>query len=146
MYKIKSGDVKENKIREFNFKVFHGILPCNYRLKKWKIKDCDKCDVCAEVQTIRHLLFDCKYSKPVWGVIESIIEKDITYMDVLCGLCGVGNGLKNYINLCAFIIFKEWLIFSLKNQQRPNICNLSYFENEICFRFELYHKANLFRM
>ena len=36
----------EIKLKEFNFKVMHGILPCNSNLKKWKLKESDVCDIC----------------------------------------------------------------------------------------------------
>ena len=45
---------KEIKLKEFNFKMFHGILPCNVNLRKWGIKISDQCDVCGMPQTIEH--------------------------------------------------------------------------------------------
>ena len=56
---------KEIKLWEFNFKVLHGILSCNKNLKQWRIVDCDKCDVCDEIQALEHLLFQCTYWKPL---------------------------------------------------------------------------------
>ena len=47
------------KLKEFNFKVLHGILACNKNLKIWKIRLDDRCDVCTQIQTIEHLLFGC---------------------------------------------------------------------------------------
>ena len=35
----------ERKFKEFNFKVLHGILPCNRNLMRWKIRYDDNCDV-----------------------------------------------------------------------------------------------------
>ena len=52
---------REIKLREFNFKVLHGILPCNKNLKQWKVKISDNCDVCGQIQTIEHLLWSCRY-------------------------------------------------------------------------------------
>ena len=52
---------REKKLKEFNFKVLHGILPCGVNLKKWKIRNTNICDVCDEEQTIAHLLFECEY-------------------------------------------------------------------------------------
>ena len=40
--------VREIKLKEFNFKVLHGILPCNLNLMQWKIRDSHKCDICGE--------------------------------------------------------------------------------------------------
>ena len=54
---------KKIKLKEFNFKMFHGILPCNVNLRKWGIKISDQCDVCGMPQTIEHLLFSCCYVK-----------------------------------------------------------------------------------
>ena len=55
---------KEAKLKEFDFKLLHGILPCNRNLKKWKLRWDDKCDVCSLSQSIEHLLLECKYVKP----------------------------------------------------------------------------------
>ena len=54
---------KEIKLKEFNFKMLHGILSCKKNLKQWKIKTDDECDACKEQQTIKHLLWDCCYVK-----------------------------------------------------------------------------------
>ena len=51
---------KKVKLKEFNNEMLFDILPCNYNLKKWKLKKSDRCDVC-KVQNARHLLFECKY-------------------------------------------------------------------------------------
>ena len=59
---------KEIKLKEFNFKLLHNILPCNKNLAKWKIKPNDRCDVCGQSQTIEHLLYSCIYVKPLWRV------------------------------------------------------------------------------
>ena len=38
--------IKDQKLAEFNFKVFHKILPCSKNLKKWKKQEFDECEVC----------------------------------------------------------------------------------------------------
>ena len=53
----------EIKLKEFNFKILHGILPFNSNLKKWKIRSVDVCDVCYQMRTIEHLLYGCCYVK-----------------------------------------------------------------------------------
>ena len=60
---------KEIKLMEFNFKLLHGILPCNKNLEKWKIRSNDKCDVCGSSQTIDHLLYNCNYVRPLWRLV-----------------------------------------------------------------------------
>ena len=55
---------KEIKLKEFNFKLLHGILPCNVNLKTWRIKDDNSCDLCNLPQTLEHLLYKCAYVQP----------------------------------------------------------------------------------
>ena len=141
IFRVKLVNIKELKLREFNFKVIYNILPCNVNLKRWGKKDYDVCDVCQESQTVKHLLFDCQYVKPLWKVIESVLDRNITFSHILCGFkCLYSNYLSS---VCAFTIYKEWLLHSLENKNRPNTCNLDFFLNEISFRFEIYKKANL---
>ena len=57
-------------MKELNFKLLHGILPCSKNLMNWKIRPDGVCDVCDETQTIVHLLYDCYYVKPLWKVTD----------------------------------------------------------------------------
>ena len=63
--------------------MLHGVLPCNRNLKKWRIRLYDKCDVCELPQTIEHLLFECRYVKPLWDVIEKRIGARISFKQIL---------------------------------------------------------------
>ena len=63
--------------------MLHGVLPCNRNLKKWRIRLDDKCDVCELSQTIEHLLFECRYVKPLWDVTEKLIGARISFKQIL---------------------------------------------------------------
>jgi len=129
----------EIKIREFNFKLLHGILPCNVNLKRWKIKESSICDVCSNPQTIEHLLFECVYVKPLWTLVEGICNVTITYKTVL-GLdkCFKYNSLSSII---CFLIYKEWLISSLQKKTRNTAVRLSFFKSELQLRLSIYEKC-----
>ena len=136
--------IKENKLREFNYKLMFNILPCNLNLKRWKVTDSDICDVCNNVQTAKHLLFDCSYVKPLWEVMESILGVTIEYSDIICGFHQDKCIFANYLsNICAYTIYKDYLIHSFDKERRPVQCNLHYFENEIIFRLDIYSKIGL---
>ena len=144
IFKRKLIDIKENKLREFNYKLINNILPCNANLKKWKISESDACDVCDNVQTVQHLLFECTYVKPLWEVAEMILNTNISFSDVLCGDHCENYLFGNYIcTIFAFVIYKDYLLHSLENKKRPTSCTLKYFENEICFRLEIYDRIGL---
>ena len=57
IYKQKLLDMNIVKIREFNFKILHNIVPCGNILSKWKENIKKECDLCQEVETTKHMLF-----------------------------------------------------------------------------------------
>ena len=74
---------KEIKLKEFNFKVLHKILPCNENLKRWRIKASDECDVCGLPQTIEHLLLTCRYVTPLWQIVDSVFDINVSFETIL---------------------------------------------------------------
>ena len=57
---------KEKKLKEYNFKMSHGILSFGANLHKWEIRNSSVCDVCDQEQTNIHLLFECKHVERLW--------------------------------------------------------------------------------
>ena len=74
---------KEMKLKESNFKLLHGILPCNSNVKRRKLRATDTYDVCQETQSIKHLLWECDYVKPLWSIVEKVCDFEITYGKIL---------------------------------------------------------------
>ena len=61
----------EIKLKEYNFKLLHDILPCNMNLYKWKIRHDTSCDICQSPQTIKHLLLECSYVTELWNKLHN---------------------------------------------------------------------------
>ena len=55
-YKI----TRDNKLRQFYFKLLHRILVTNKELKRFGITDCDKCVMCSKNDSIEHSFFECE--------------------------------------------------------------------------------------
>ena len=127
---------KEIKLKEFNFKLLHGILPCNRNLEKWKLKRNDKCDVCSSSQTIEHLLYGCTYVKPLWRLIEKYLDVTIGYKQIL----GLDKLFKEdaVVTVICFLIYKEWLVLSLENKKRNTHISMAYYKGELLLRTEIY--------
>ena len=107
---------KEIKLKEFNFKLLHGILPCNKNLEKWKIRANDKCDVCGSSQTIDHLLYNCNYVRPLWRLVERKFGIIISFEQIL-GLDPLFE-YDSITSIISFLIYKEWLLLSLENKTK----------------------------
>ena len=57
----------ENKLRSFQFKLIHNILPTNQRLWKMNVKSSPKCEQCdAPCETTSHLFYECPAVKMFW--------------------------------------------------------------------------------
>ena len=55
-YKI----TRDNKLRQFYFKLLHRILVTYKELNRFGITDCVKCVLCGENDSIEHAFFDCQ--------------------------------------------------------------------------------------
>ena len=138
IFRFKVSREKEIKLKEFNFKVLHGILPCNKNLQKWRIKLSDKCDVCDMSQSIQHLLVDCQYVKPLWCKVDNLFNIRVTFPIIL----GVESSkYNNVLTVISFLIYKEWLLASLAQKSRPRSTNLIFFKEELSFRIAIYLKC-----
>ena len=129
----------EIKLKEFNFKVLHGILPCNRNLMRWQIRQYDSCDVCGETQTIKHLLYDCSYVKPLWHIVNVVYGTNVNFKQIL-GLDEMFDHNAVTTIIC-FVIYKEWLLLSLDNKKRSPVIALAYFKNELNIRIEIYERC-----
>ena len=67
----------DKQIAEFNFKLLHNQLNCNYHVSKWNKEVAKNCTSCGEVEYIKHLIFECTDSKRVWEKISQVLFKSI---------------------------------------------------------------------
>ena len=51
---------RDNKLRQFYFKLLHRILVTNKELKRFGITDCKKCVMCGKNDSIEHACFGCQ--------------------------------------------------------------------------------------
>jgi hypothetical protein len=61
--------VKDTTLQNFQFKITHRILACNYNLEIWNIRDNNRCDICNEVDTAEHMLIQCNNTYSFWQKI-----------------------------------------------------------------------------
>ena len=59
--------------RIFKFRLLHLDIFTKQRMFKFKMVDSDKCDTCGEVETIKHVLWECRRAKLVWDKINEML-------------------------------------------------------------------------
>jgi len=109
-------------------------------LKRWKIIDTEKCDICEEVQDILHLIFQCDRSQPIWNKVGNVFDTVITSPDLVYGR--TDNVFNVVVSLVAFFLYKDWIVCKNENIIRKNRNLMSYLKFEIIHRIQLYSLLN----
>jgi len=97
----------EVRLRDFQNRIIHRILPTKELLFRMKIAHDDVCSFChAEVETLEHLFVNCEHSRSLWDQLETYLSHkcdtkiQLMKFDVLFGL-PTENIVVNYIALRA---------------------------------------------
>ena len=114
----------EEKVRYFQFKLLHRILPCNCFLKMINIIDDDKCHLCQQKETLDHMFWNCQIVKAFWAYVEIWIN-DTLKTSIKLDNCDVFLGFTNhsryivinYILYCA----KLYLFNNRASMIKPDI-------------------------
>ena len=136
-FDLKLKQVKEIKIKEFNYKVLQNILACNNLVSKWDQSKSSNCEVCGLKDDIHHLIFKCDLAQSVWNTVATHLNRNISDKDVILG---VQDPILNYLfSFVAFTIYKYWLISSKKNQARNLIGLMSLLKADLSLKSLVYH-------
>ena len=131
--------IKDKQLAEFNFKVINGILPCNVNLVRWRKGNTKKCNICNGDESIEHLLYYCKYASAIWESFSETLDVDLSVDDIL-----VGNNqtipFNFLISLVSFLIYKSWLLESMKNKPRIYKPSISMFKPDLLYRSKIYQE------
>ena len=128
--------IKETKIKEFNYKVFQNILACNNLVSKWDQSKSSNCEVCGLKDDIHHLIYKCDLAQSVWNAVATHLHIYISDKDIILG---VPDPILNYLfSFVAFTIYKYWLISSKKNQVRTLIGLMSLLKADLSLKASVY--------
>ena len=127
IYKRKVLDIKYNNLVEFNFKVLHNILPCGKLVSKWDTNTSMYCLYCQEVESIQHLLFECRRVLNIWDIISTALNVNIKLKQVIIGYHGdsrIGYVRNVIITIIAHSIFRQWILCKQNVPNKFNYTNL----------------------
>ena len=109
----------ENKLRCFQYKIIHGILPTNKRLFKMGLKTSPRCERCNfPNETLVHLLYECPITQSFWREIvnwwneKRSENRSLSVTDILYGYkpdCTKFYALNHVLIIAKYHIFQAWL-------------------------------------
>ena len=102
---ILNNDYLPKKCKDFNWKLFHGLVNTEKRLCTMKYSD-GKCKLCDNktLESIDHLLIECRYNSHIWDLMERVISHilddryKIDSMAIILGVFKVQD-MQSHINL-----------------------------------------------
>ena len=73
------------KLRSFQYRLLMSSMITNVHLRHYGIKDSDTCTLCElQKETQKHLMYDCRYVKPLWSYVCKLInKKELTYYEII---------------------------------------------------------------
>jgi len=116
------------KISEFMYKMIHKLTVSRDILYKWKKTQSNRCPVCNEIETVKHIYYECKRVNDMWTKIGQILKVKITWKRILFGYTQdiTAHRIRNLIfSIVLYDIFKLWLN-SLENENGYINSNLIY--------------------
>ena len=143
----------ENKLRCFQYKVIHNILPTNNKFYKMKLKTSPSCDLCGHPnENLLHLLTECPGTQTFWQMVIAWWNKKrsetvvLNATDILYGYKLESNlfqALNHFVIIAKYHIFLSWLnkaspsfeIFSLLLNEKIRCERTIAFENNTLTNF-----------
>ena len=123
------------KLRDFQYRLLLKKLPTNECLYKWGKSDTPLCTFCnLEVETIIHLLFQCKFSKRIWTYLNTRTQNSNLWFDKSNNIIpktlimNNSNDKMNHVSNFIVLITKQYIYRYKCFNKIPNINGL---KNEI---------------
>ena len=141
---IRSTDkVKQNKLKEFNFKILYNLIPTKRNLFLWKLRNDDICEVCKSVEDLQHTFVYYQLNHYFYSKLKHIILKKFDFElpindDILLKLYS-DSMIDDIITIALWSIHK---LVMLRNVLQAKIDRekkklLHLFCNEIFIRLEI---------
>ena len=134
---FKFGNLFENRIKQFNFKLLHRIIPSRENLCKWKISEDDMCFLCKEKESTKHILLYCKEAKKFWKIVKIVIFhmfKVKIEIDEKILIIGYFIKNKQFLTINVLLVLAEYTIyknyFKKTSQNNRRINNVATLFNE----------------
>jgi hypothetical protein len=64
-----------SKLRNIYFRLTHNDFFTRFRMKKYKMVESDECERCNNIETTKHLFYECIQAKNIWIIFNEILTK-----------------------------------------------------------------------
>ena len=131
---------KENKLKEFYYKILYNLLPTRRNLFLWKLRYDDVCETCQCVEDIQHAFFNCRLNHSFYQKISLMykqrFDKNIDITEEILFKEHVDNQLHDILTVALWSIHKLITLRNVtgKDDREKGLWNV--FCNEILIRIK----------
>jgi hypothetical protein len=135
--------VKNSKLRNIYFRLIHNDFFTREKMKKYKMIDSDQCTRCGQIETTKHLLWECHEANKIWDLFNQELSKftsenikvnkyeDIFYTPKTPSICLVKTKIiQELIQINRPI---NWTVNNIKNSIKELI-NMEKYNAIKCFK------------
>ena len=83
------------------------------------------------------MLYYCKYATQIWEIFNQKVGFEVQIQDIITG-SGISEQVDFLISLMSYLIYKHWLLESLKDQPRLNNVKVKSLTIDLKYRASLY--------
>jgi hypothetical protein len=123
VYMNRVHNIPINKISEFMYKLIQKLTVCRQILRKWNKTDTDQCPVCNDIETVKHIYFECPRVNEMWRKLGSVVKIDITWKKIVFGYIEdiMPHKIRNLLfSVILYGLFKNWM--SSFDDQTKYVC------------------------
>ena len=151
LFKFKFGNLLNNRVKQYNFKLLHRILPFKENLVRWKITSDLSCSHCEGFETSVHALLQCPEVSLFWQKVTHVIslfyDVNIT-VDERILLTGYDIQNKELIIPNIILVFAQYTIYRVnmlckfKPKQFNSFSLFSEFKQDLIVNLKFLEKRN----
>ena len=112
IYTRRINGLPDKKLSEFVYKLMQNLILCRNVLFKWKRCSACICPICGDVETIKHVYFDCKLIRNIWIKISDCIKTTLTWEKIVLGFTDdltVHRFRNLLISIVMYSRYKNWI-------------------------------------
>ena len=98
------------------------------------------CFQCNKIDSISHLLYECKLAKQIWHIVNRSLLVNIQLEDIVFGT-KLTSDLNYAVSLVSFCIYKHWILNHMNIKDRTYSSILSLVKNDIYFRCQILRRT-----
>merc|ERR1712002_147249 len=140
IFKRNLRNCKENKLKEFSFKIIYNLLPVRRNLYKWAIRENGRCQYCRVDEDNSHAFIECDLNKKFFSYLTTIVKLaydiDLQITEIHLLKAHKETKLDLFLTIAFWCIYR-YILLRNKTGKDCREFNLRYlFKKEICMRIE----------